>query len=84
VAKEDEDAVTGEEWPIRRSWEQIRIALRTAEASNMETGKNKCCFRNRMAVVLALTHYSCKLFENGHTSIHVNPLKFGSVSAMRV
>jgi len=38
VATEDEDAVTGEEWSTRNG-EQIRIPLRTVEASNMETGK---------------------------------------------
>jgi hypothetical protein len=60
------------------------ITSRTVEVSNMDTGGGRgVCFRNRTAVVLMLTHYSCKLIENGHTSIHVNPLKFGSVSAMR-
>jgi hypothetical protein len=51
----------------------------------METRREKkVCFRNRTAAILMLTHYSRKLIENGQTSIHVNPLIFGSVAAMRV
>jgi hypothetical protein len=62
---------------------QVRIPLRTIEVSNMANGK-KVCFRNRTAAVLMLTRYSCKLIENGHTSIHENPLKYGSVSSTHV